>query len=158
MTINGIAVLGLGKVGELAATILADSGFDVTGYDLRLPTVGLPYKILKYDFNSQGDLKSLLSSVDAVLSCLPYHLNVNIASAAHELGIHYFDLTEDVPTTRAIIEMSKTSIGLMAPQCGLAPGVRADITPPPNTAIQSMLRHSRINWFTARRSAMAWAS
>ena len=36
--------------------------------------------------------------------------------------MHYFDLTEDVPTTQAIIELSKTSRGLMAPQCGLAPG------------------------------------
>ena len=30
--------------------------------------------------------------------------------------------TEDVPTTNHIIELSKTSKGLMAPQCGLAPG------------------------------------
>ena len=45
-----------------------------------------------------------------------------MAKSAHEAGIHYFDLTEDVPTTKAIIEMSKTSKGLMAPQCGLAPG------------------------------------
>ena len=37
-------------------------------------------------------------------------------------GLHYFDLTEDVPTTQAIIELSKTARGLMAPQCGLAPG------------------------------------
>ena len=36
--------------------------------------------------------------------------------------MHYFDLTEDVPTTKAIIELSKTSRGIMAPQCGLAPG------------------------------------
>ena len=38
------------------------------------------------------------------------------------LGIHYFDLTEDVPTTDAIQELAKTSKGVMAPQCGLAPG------------------------------------
>ncbi len=37
-------------------------------------------------------------------------------------GIHYFDLTEDVATTKTIIDLSKTSQGLMAPQCGLAPG------------------------------------
>jgi saccharopine dehydrogenase (NAD+, L-lysine-forming) len=35
---------------------------------------------------------------------------------------HYFDLTEDVPTTRGIRELAETSKGLMAPQCGLAPG------------------------------------
>ncbi|MBI5088791.1 MAG: L-lysine dehydrogenase, partial [Actinobacteria bacterium] len=45
-----------------------------------------------------------------------------IAEAAHRLGIHYFDLTEDTATTQAILEMSATSNGVMAPQCGLAPG------------------------------------
>ena len=45
-----------------------------------------------------------------------------MAEVAHELGIHYFDLTEDVPTTRRIRELAETSAGLMAPQCGLAPG------------------------------------
>jgi saccharopine dehydrogenase-like NADP-dependent oxidoreductase len=57
-----------------------------------------------------------------VVSCLPYNLNLPVAKAAHKLGIHYFDLTEDVPTTAAIREMAKSSKGVMAPQCGLAPG------------------------------------
>ncbi len=56
----------------------------------------------------------------AVLPALsPEH---RLARAAHPAGIHYFDLTEDVPTTKFIIELSKTARGLMAPQCGLAPG------------------------------------
>ncbi len=38
------------------------------------------------------------------------------------MGLHYFDLTEDVPTTKAIREMSETAKAVMAPQCGLAPG------------------------------------
>ncbi len=50
-------------------------------------------------------------------------MNVGVATAAHRLGLHYFDLTEDVPTTKVIREMSKTSKGVMAPQCGLAPGL-----------------------------------
>jgi len=36
--------------------------------------------------------------------------------------LHYFDLTEDVPTTKVIREMSETAKAVMAPQCGLAPG------------------------------------
>ncbi|WP_335695409.1 saccharopine dehydrogenase family protein [Spirosoma montaniterrae] len=32
-------------------------------------------------------------------------------------------MTEDVPTTSAIREMAKTARGVMAPQCGLAPGL-----------------------------------
>ena len=57
-----------------------------------------------------------------MLSCLPYQLKRRWRRRRTRLGIHYFDLTEDVPTTDAIIELSKTAKGLMAPQCGLAPG------------------------------------
>ena len=119
---KSIAVLGLGKIGSLAAQLLHDSGFAVTGYDLRLPQDHGAFPVAIMDTSSQHDLGVAFSKVDAVLSCLPYHLNVGVANAAHAAGIHYFDLTEDVPTTNHIIELSKTSKGLMAPQCGLAPG------------------------------------
>ena len=69
-----------------------------------------------------SELSAELAKQEAVLSCLPYHLNKQVAETAHALGIHYFDLTEDVPTTDAIQELAKTSKGVMAPQCGLAPG------------------------------------
>jgi len=71
---------------------------------------------------SDDALGRAFASVDAVLSCLPFHLNTHVATAAQGAGIHYFDLTEDVPTTEAIMELAKNSRGLMAPQCGLAPG------------------------------------
>lgn len=119
---KSIAVLGLGKIGSLAAQLLHDSGFAVTGYDLHLPANGGAFPVAIMDTASQHDLGVAFSKVDAVLSCLPFHLNVGVANAAHAAGIHYFDLTEDVPTTNHIIELSKTSKGLMAPQCGLAPG------------------------------------
>ena len=37
--------------------------------------------------------------------------------------MHYFDLTEDVETTNYIRKLAETSKGVMAPQCGLAPGL-----------------------------------
>jgi saccharopine dehydrogenase-like NADP-dependent oxidoreductase len=63
-----------------------------------------------------------LAGFDAVVSCLPYRLNTDVAAAACKSGLHYFDLTEDVQTTQAILRMSRTSRAVMAPQCGLAPG------------------------------------
>ena len=122
MTIKSIAVLGLGKIGNLAAKLLHESGFKVSGYDIHAPREELPFTVKDTDLTSHDNMVSEFGKVDAVLSCLPYHLNVGIAQAAHDAGIHYFDLTEDVPTTNAIIELSKTAKGLMAPQCGLAPG------------------------------------
>ncbi len=117
-----IAVLGLGKVGTLAAELLHENRFQVTGFDAVAPARDLPFAVEAIDVADRHALATALAAFDGVLSCLPYHLNSGVAQVAHAAGIHYFDLTEDVPTTKAIIELSKSSKGLMAPQCGLAPG------------------------------------
>lgn len=120
MPFNKVAVLGLGKVGHLAAELLSDAGFTVTGIDSRPAAASFATRLA--DLTQTEGLEDILRGQEAVLSCLPYHLNKAVASSAHALGIHYFDLTEDVPTTRHIRDLAKTSKGLMAPQCGLAPG------------------------------------
>lgn len=122
MALRSIAVLGLGKVGTLAAKLLHDAGYAVTGIDSRAPRESMPFDVRLLDLLADEGLAAATSGVDAVLSCLPYHLNARVAAAAHARGLHYFDLTEDVPTTNAIRELSRTSRGVMAPQCGLAPG------------------------------------
>ncbi|MGL4321884.1 MAG: saccharopine dehydrogenase family protein [Paracoccaceae bacterium] len=120
MSFNNIAVLGLGKVGHLAAELLAGAGFTVTGIDAR--AVQAEFETRVVDLTDPAAIRAALQGQEAVLSCLPYHLNIGVSTIAHDLGMHYFDLTEDVPTTRHIRELAKTSRGLMAPQCGLAPG------------------------------------
>lgn len=122
MRFQRIAVLGLGKVGTLAATLLNESGFSVTGFDARALRAHRPFDTALLDVSLKADLSDALEAFDAVLSCLPYHLNLGVAQVAHALGIHYFDLTEDVPTTQSIRKMAATAKGVMAPQCGLAPG------------------------------------
>jgi saccharopine dehydrogenase-like NADP-dependent oxidoreductase len=119
--IKSVLVLGLGKVGSLAGVLLNRTGFDVTGMDMHTPT-GLPFKVIKGDVASKAELESAMTGRDAVISCLPYHLNTMVATVAHSKGLHYFDLTEDVASTQAIMELAKTAKGVMAPQCGLAPG------------------------------------
>ena len=122
MAFRKIAVLGLGKVGALAATLLHESGFEVTGFDNRQRRRVLPFDCRELDVSSLDALGAVLAEFDAVLSCLPYHLNKGVAETAHRLLLHYFDLTEDVPPTQAIRDLAKTSKGIMAPQCGVAPG------------------------------------
>ncbi len=127
-SINQVAVFGLGKVGELVAVLLGESGFKVVGFDAT-PRVesdqwspGLEVKAL--DVTDSGALRDALRGVDAVVSCLPFHLNIDVAEAAHATGTHYFDLTEDVPTTNRVIELSQQDPEtVLAPQCGLAPGL-----------------------------------
>lgn len=120
--INTIAVLGLGKIGALAARMLHEQGFSVHGFDVTVPRDAIPFAFKSGDLKDPESLALICGSVDAVLSCLPFQMNLNVAKAAHATGIHYFDLTEDVPTTRAIMDLAETSSRAMVPQCGLAPG------------------------------------
>jgi saccharopine dehydrogenase-like NADP-dependent oxidoreductase len=119
--ITSVLVLGLGKVGSLLASMLHESGFKVTGADVQARE-DFPFAVQTLDVTSRDALHKVLQGCDAVVSCLPYSFNLGVATSAHQLGIHYFDLTEDVPTTQAIIEMSRSASAVMAPQCGLAPG------------------------------------
>ena len=124
MTFQAITVLGLGKVGGLAARLLHASGLQVTGVDTRKVRARYPFDVRQADLGSGDEMEAILAGSGAVLSCLPYHLNTEVAKAAHGLGMHYFDLTEDVPTTKVDHrEMSESAKGVMAPQCGLAPGL-----------------------------------
>jgi len=122
-SINEIRVVGLGKVGELVALLLSDSGFTVTAYDTQARS-DLPFACKELDVRDPAVMREALSDADAVVSCLPYHLNLGVAEAAHDVGVHYFDLTEDVPTTNRVLELSSQSPrAAYAPQCGLAPGL-----------------------------------
>ncbi len=120
--IRSVLVLGMGKVGALVARLLHESGFDVSGADRRPPETDAPFALKTLDLSDANALPAAMADTDAVVSCLPYHLNMGVASAAYAQGIHYFDLTEDLNVTRAIRQMSESAKGIMAPQCGLAPG------------------------------------
>ena len=119
-----ILVLGMGKVGSLVGVLLNEN-FEVTALDQKTPhySYELPFKCLLGDVTDKDFISELLKKHDAVVSCLPFFLNKDIALLAHALEVHYFDLTEDVPTTQFIQELSKTGNSVMAPQCGLAPGI-----------------------------------
>lgn len=120
---KNIVALGLGKVGTLVGVMLSDK-FTVVGVDKKSPhyEFDLPFEVVEGDVTDELFVRKILLGKDAVVSSLPYFLNKGIAKIAHELGMHYFDLTEDVETTNYIRSLSETSKGVMAPQCGLAPG------------------------------------
>ncbi|MBV4358895.1 saccharopine dehydrogenase family protein [Pinibacter aurantiacus] len=119
-----ILTVGLGKVGTLVGVLLSRE-FEVIAVDKQAPHYDhdLPFKVLTGDVTDLALMEKLIAETDAVVSALPYFLNIDIARLAHRLGKHYFDLTEDVPTTEEIRQLSKTAKAVMAPQCGLAPGL-----------------------------------
>lgn len=123
-------ILGSGKIGRMIATLLLSSGrYNVAVADnneeslsrirkrLNIPTI-------KLDINDTELLKNTLKNYTSVLTALPYFLNMKVANAALEAGCNYFDLTEDVESTKAIKELAKKANDsqVFAPQCGLAPG------------------------------------
>ncbi|RYM34258.1 L-lysine dehydrogenase [Brumimicrobium glaciale] len=116
-----IGVLGLGKVGSLVATLLS-SKYEVEGMDQAKSDEEFSFEVKIGDVSKDETIREFLKDKQAIVSCLPYFLNIKIAQTAANMGVHYFDLTEDVPTLNAIQEMAKDSKAVMAPQCGLAPG------------------------------------
>ncbi|QXC61009.1 saccharopine dehydrogenase NADP-binding domain-containing protein [Aquihabitans sp. G128] len=127
MAIQRIQVVGLGKVGELVAHLLAEAGYEVCGADVR-PRDDLPFATKVVDVGDPATLRASLADVDAVVSCLPYHRNLAVAEAAGTACVHYFDLTEDVATTARVralaAEVERDEVDVVfAPQCGLAPGL-----------------------------------
>jgi saccharopine dehydrogenase-like NADP-dependent oxidoreductase len=84
MSFTKVAVLGLGKVGHLAAELLSESGFEVTGVDARPVKAAFATKVV--DLQDAAALATLLKGQEAVLSCLPFHLNIGVSTVAHSLG------------------------------------------------------------------------
>ncbi|MNJ98967.1 Lysine 6-dehydrogenase [compost metagenome] len=122
--IKNVLTLGLGKVGTLVGVLLSKQ-FEVTGMDKTKPhyPYALPFNVITGDVADVELMTKLISEHDAVVSALPYFLNKTIALIAQQQGCHYFDLTEDVETTTYIRGLSETATSVMAPQCGLAPGI-----------------------------------
>jgi len=128
-----ILVIGGGKIGSVVADLLVqtpgESGYRVTVADrcpAQLAEVAAAGKdrldTRPVDVNDPAALRAALRGRFAVLSAAPYHLTVQVAEAARELGVHYLDLTEDVASTRRIRQLAEGASTVFIPQCGLAPG------------------------------------
>jgi saccharopine dehydrogenase-like NADP-dependent oxidoreductase len=127
-----VLLLGAGKIGNAVAKFLARSG----GYDVLVGDVdeqalgrvresnGHTIKTVKLDSANPDQLAAAMKGRHSVLSALNYSFNPGVARAALKSGLSYFDLTEDVATTRAVKEISKEAKPgqIFMPQCGLAPG------------------------------------
>ena len=123
-----ILLMGGGKIGEMISALLAESGdYKVTIADVSEQSLArMPQhpniKTQCLDATNGDKLKAAMQGKYAVLSALPYTMSQYIAPAAKACGLHYFDLTEDVKSTRLVKELAKDSETAFIPQCGLAPG------------------------------------
>jgi saccharopine dehydrogenase-like NADP-dependent oxidoreductase len=123
-----IAIVGGGKIGSTIAqllhrsrdyrvTVIDKAGAHLDGLE---GCAGVRTHVL--DIADAARLQAALAGKFAVLSAAPYHFTTRIAEAAKAAGAHYFDLTEDVASTRVVKALAKGAKTAFAPQCGLAPG------------------------------------
>jgi saccharopine dehydrogenase-like NADP-dependent oxidoreductase len=124
---TSLTVLGAGKIGETIAHLLHASGdYALTVADqdrARLaPIEALGVKTVQAKFDDPRALGALLRDHAMVISAVPFYLTPMIAEAAVAAGAHYFDLTEDVESTRRVKALAAEAKTVLAPQCGLAPG------------------------------------
>jgi saccharopine dehydrogenase-like NADP-dependent oxidoreductase len=131
-----VMVVGVGRIGASIAKLLHKSGdYEITVADhdggaLERLASALPVRVLKLDVDRDieqltAEFRSLANGRRAaVLSACSFDVNRSIALSALEAGVSYFDLTEDVETTRCVRELaSRAASGqIFMPQCGLAPG------------------------------------
>ncbi len=122
-----VLLLGAGKIGSMITEMLAGTGeYAVTVADRDaqalafLPDGRADKKTV--EVTDPAALRGAMKGMDAVLSALPFYLNVRVAEAARATGVHYFDLTEDVETTRRVRQIAEGATNAFVPQCGLAPG------------------------------------
>jgi saccharopine dehydrogenase-like NADP-dependent oxidoreductase len=120
-------LLGAGKIGETITHLLhscGDYALTVADHDAaRLaPIAKLGVRTVTADFTDSRQLADLVRGNQVVLSACPFHLTPVIAEAAAANGAHYFDLTEDVESTRRVKALASGARTALVPQCGLAPG------------------------------------
>jgi len=130
-----VVLLGAGKIGRMVARFLADSG----DYRVRLADVDASalarfdrpgVETATVDAADAASLANVMRGRSVVISALSFKLNPLVAEVAHESGLSYFDLTEDVVTTRRVRAVAaKAKPGqVFMPQCGLAPGFVSILT------------------------------
>jgi saccharopine dehydrogenase-like NADP-dependent oxidoreductase len=126
-----VLILGAGKIGRTVAKLLTHSGsYAVCVADsdpiaiARLADKVPDAETLLLDAADGTALRRAIDGRDVVLSALSFDHNPSVAEAALETGASYFDLTEDVETTRRVRAVSARAREgqIFMPQCGLAPG------------------------------------
>ena len=125
-----VLVLGGGKIGIAVVKMLHHSGrYEVTVIDKDREAVAraqesVPVTAEVADVTDAATLQQKMTGMDLVISACPFDLNARIAEACLATGVSYFDLTEDVETTRAIDAIARQARDgqVFMPQCGLAPG------------------------------------
>ena len=122
-----VALVGAGKIGEAIVNLLAGTGdYEVVILDQsreRLAAFAQDgFKTYVLEGTSHPPVPAVMPECEVVINAAPFYVAPVMALAACRAGVHYLDLTEDVESTRAVMELAKDAKTALIPQCGLAPG------------------------------------
>lgn len=122
-----VIILGFGKIGCTIFDMLkSTSRYDISVGDQNETTLaeaaGKGAKTIKFNVSEHGSLTAALKGHDIIINALPHHFNLAVSTAAAENRVNYFDLSEDVASTRHIKLLASKAQSALMPQCGLAPG------------------------------------
>ena len=129
-----VLLLGAGKIGRMIVRLLSETGdYEIVVADALAEsleriishpeiTSGVTAKVV--DASNPELLAAAMQGCGSVISALSYGFNPLIAEVALKQGLSYFDLTEDVETTKSVRRISDGAAAgqIFMPQCGLAPG------------------------------------
>ena len=125
-----LILLGAGKIGDAILNLLSHTGdYQITVADRDqdrldyVTKIGFPNtKCVQIDLSDKDAVTEIIRGHQVTMSACPYFLTPIIAAAAKAARSHYFDLTEDVESTRIVKQLAENAETAFIPQCGLAPG------------------------------------
>jgi lysine 6-dehydrogenase len=110
---------------EVSQVRLADLRFDHLPEFLK-PHSGPRLIPTTLDVRDREAVLAVMRESDAVMSAIPYYLNLQLAECAVEAGVHFCDLggnTEIVFQQKALADRARTKGVTVIPDCGVAPGM-----------------------------------
>jgi lysine 6-dehydrogenase len=130
-------VLGAGLQGSACAydllqnpdveqVVLADQNVDALPAFLAAYRDGERLRVLRVDARQDASVRQAFEGADACMNALPYYFNLEIATIAVQLGVHYADLGGNTAIVFQQLQLDEKakSRGVSAiPDCGLAPGM-----------------------------------
>lgn len=120
-----VLILGAGKIGFAMALLLqrsADYTVTVADRDTQRLELCASLGVACLHLGDDAATDAAIAGQFAVLNALPFQYAMQTAQTCAQLGVHYFDLTEDVASTQAIQALAANAKTVLMPQCGLAPG------------------------------------
>ena len=117
---KNVGIIGVGKIGKTIAAFLNKKPEIFKVHLAALVPWDKNESIMELDASNIDECKRFIKGKDLIITSTTHDVNINIAKSCAELGVAYFDLTEDTEVSEYIKNLDTKTF--MMPQCGLAPG------------------------------------